>query len=1274
MKNAFKKAFTGAVAVLTIIWSIGIVNLPMTAKAASAGDVIKGTTLSTVYYYGSDGSRYAFPNEKTYLAWYEDFSGVKTLTDSALAAIPLAGNIVYRPGSRWIKIQSDPKTYAVTTDGTIRWIETEDVAEGLAGSDWNAFIDDVSDTFFVDYTVGTSLMSAADAYEGALVADGSDTYLIWGGEKLLVSDMDANRFQTRFVLDGASIDLDGITTGTELAAEDSEIVDTAQLGGTTSTTTGGLSVSLASDTPASATIPDTVDAIPFATWKLTATDGAVDVSAIQVKMGGIAPTTNISNVYLYEGDTRLTNSKSINSTTRLGTFGSLGLSFEDGETKYITLRADIASLSSSGDSAYFEIVDADAITTDSEVSGSFPVTANSMTFSTTTAGTLTVTKSGTVANPTLGEEGATLAKVLLAASTEGASVYQIAFNVDNAADHDNFKLYNGTTLLSTGTRSAKTVTFSLSDPLVIDKGGNEIITLKGDVGGESTETITVAIEESADVMATGSIYGFNMNIDITAYDEEGATCSTECTQSTIQGGELTFAFNGPSSADIAVDSNDQTLMKFTVTAANWVEIQALPIVLRISGGDNAADDNDLLNQTASDANYTDISVRLEDGTVWMGPEELSATNAGSSSTDDVYQTLTFDDYQSLQAGESVDAIVTVDVGTDTDLATAPDLIRAEIDVSAISAEDSNGDTLSSASIVPSADVAGYYMTLVSSALTVTSAATPWDASYVIGTNAVQMAGYSFVAGESSDITVSAFKAYIVGDDDGAITGTTNENDITYANDHLSSCSIYDGVSGALVDGPEGITTANTGTTNYVSFDSFEWVVAAGETERLVVKCDLANATLESSDNDLYNVIVADDGDMTAEDAEGDSVDILYDYDNDATEESETLTSGTDMTECDHFADIIANSVGTLTVAAAADQPSSTIILGNSTGVTVHKLKFTTTKEAFVIKKVTFAQASTTPSATVADSVAAAVHVAYTNSDGAAETKTGYVSGQVLAFDNMDMYVGKDASAYLTVTIDTTIVDSTTIDGATFDLDLDSSSASEFEAIGESSGDTLDGTELSGSDPSGNAMTLYKTKPTISLASGSPSGAGMPGLSEVFRFNIAADSRGYVTLNEVIFKMTSTDNTGTPTAWNKCDQNGSATYGIDESDLSIYDTSDMSTALDAVGDSTEWKFYDSSDGSECTDGTDVVDYIRLILTTADEIAAGTTVTYGLYLDTTGASAANDDSLRLDLDTNTNTDAGVTGTVGTIKWADDAYDTSLYASLVKTLPVTGGTILY
>ena len=1280
MKNAFKKAFTGVVAVLTIVSTLGLANVPQTAQAASAGDVIKGTTLSTVYYYGSDGSRYAFPNEKSYFTWYTDFSDVVTLSDSALASIPLAGNIVYRPGSRWIKIQSDPKTYAVTTEGEIRWIETEEVAEGLAGSDWNAFIDDVSDTFFVDYTVGTSLMSAIDGYEGALVADGTTTYMISGGEKLSVSaaGMTANRLQSRFVLDGSGVDLDAMTTGTALTVENTVMTDTAQLGGAT-VATGGLSVSLASDTAASATIPAAADSVPVATYKLTATDGDVTVSQMIFRLGGVGATANISNVYLYEGNDRLTNARSINATTREVTLSpSNDLVIEDGETTYITVRIDVAAAATTtaGDTVYFSLVDASDVTTDSDVSGNFPVSSNTMTFSDTSAGTLTVTKNGSISNPTVGEEGATIAKVKFAAATEGASLEQVMFDVDNAADHENFELYNGSELLALGSADGKKVTFVFATPLVIAKGDSETLTMKADIGGETSDVLAVAIEESSDVMAVGSIYGFNMGIDVTAYDQTGAvTCTTECSESTLQGGELTFAFNGPSSADIAVDSNDVVLMNFTLTSANWTELQHLPIALTVSAADTTADDNDLLNNTAADANYTDICVRLEDGTIWMGPEELTvlATGADANALDQT-QTLTFDDYQELQAGESFDLMVTVDVGTDTDL--NADKINAAIVMASVTAEDINGDALATTDIVPTANVTGYNMTLTTSSLTVDESSTPSAATYVVGTASVPLVGYSFTAGNSSDITISDVTYLIAGDSD--TTFSTETRDVVVS-DHVSSCSVYDNVTGALIDGPEGVaasTTSDATATYSVSFENFSWTVEAGGTEKMLLKCNLANvAADETADasNDTYKAYLETTDSvptMTAENADGDSVTPAYDIDGDLDGTADADDDADFDTAPAAAPQLTVTESGSLTVTKASDAPTATIVLGSSTGVSTAKYRFAATNEAFVVNQL---QLVNSIGATY-DRGINSVTISYTNSDGATETKTGYMSNAIADFGGLDLYVPTTEARYLTVTIDTNTVSSTgATSGDQFDLDLDML-ADTMQAVGVGSGTTIYSDTDSGinsgaaTDLDGNTMTLYKTKPTISLASGSPSGSGIPGLNEIFRFNVAADSRGYVIVNEFTFKVNSQDIA--TSGWNDCD---AADWGV-ATEWALYDSADVSTEL---GENADWLFYSDADSATCVANEALV-WVKLDLEAnadnGDEIAAGSTITYILKADTTGASPANDDSLRIDIDTEANILAGVAASADAIEWEDDSNTAGIDGTLVKNLPVNGGTIIY
>ena len=149
MRGIFQKYFI----LFLVIFLSGIFYLPLELKAAATnpGDLIKISSSSAVYYFANNGSRYVFPNEKIYFSWYYNFSKVKTISDAAMADIPIGGNIFYRPGTRLIKIESDPKVYAVEPQGMLYWIESEAAAIALYGSNWASRVDDLSAAFFGDY-------------------------------------------------------------------------------------------------------------------------------------------------------------------------------------------------------------------------------------------------------------------------------------------------------------------------------------------------------------------------------------------------------------------------------------------------------------------------------------------------------------------------------------------------------------------------------------------------------------------------------------------------------------------------------------------------------------------------------------------------------------------------------------------------------------------------------------------------------------------------------------------------------------------------------------------------------------------------------------------------------------------------------------------------------------------------------------------------------------------------------------------------------------------
>lgn len=138
-----------------------LIIAPVNAAVPADGSIVKGPGSPTLYFV-SNGQRYVFPNANIFYSWYPDFSAVKELTESDLAALPLAGNVQYRPGVALVKLQTDPKVYAVSADGELRWIETEEVAQSLYGNNWNLLVDDLPDSFFFNYRFGNKIAKNDD--------------------------------------------------------------------------------------------------------------------------------------------------------------------------------------------------------------------------------------------------------------------------------------------------------------------------------------------------------------------------------------------------------------------------------------------------------------------------------------------------------------------------------------------------------------------------------------------------------------------------------------------------------------------------------------------------------------------------------------------------------------------------------------------------------------------------------------------------------------------------------------------------------------------------------------------------------------------------------------------------------------------------------------------------------------------------------------------------------------------------------------------------------
>lgn len=531
--NKLRKFLVIGVMVMTVFATMGMVA-PSVEAAASAGDLIKMDGLSSVYYLGADGKRYVFPNTETYMSWYSDFSGVVTIPASELQSYPLGGNVVMRPGTKLVKITTDPTVYAVEPNGTLRSIVSEANAIALFGTNWNKRIVDVPDAFFTNYTIAAPL-SVGQIPAGSLVksADSADVYYYDGTNYRAIASeaaFNANRFQFSNVLTVSN----SVTAGGNAIAT-AELVNVAQ-GGTPVgpvVTGSGLMVSLNAATPISASVPNNGVTIPMAKVNLTAAnDGAVTVNSITVQRIGLSSYDQIDRVWAEHNGVIVASKKSMNSNNESILTFSPALTISAGQTVALDILATLAGASGN---IGLSIASASAVSaTAASVSGSFPINGNLMSPTTYNVTELTVASSFATSTAYVGDEELEIGQFDVNFTKYSKDVVLKSLMLRNLGNEElsnvlmNIYLENNGNKVATGVVSGKYVTFNFANGGfdMLRDDGNQTFNIVADVIAKETtntaDSIILSMNKAEDLVANEVANGFGVIVKNTAALTVGA--------------------------------------------------------------------------------------------------------------------------------------------------------------------------------------------------------------------------------------------------------------------------------------------------------------------------------------------------------------------------------------------------------------------------------------------------------------------------------------------------------------------------------------------------------------------------------------------------------------------------------------------------------------------------------------------------------------------------------------------------------------------------------
>ncbi|HUT22263.1 MAG TPA: hypothetical protein VMX18_02530 [Candidatus Bipolaricaulota bacterium] len=980
-----KKVFTFGVVLATIVWSMGVAAFVPVASAAvlEPGDVIKGS-FDAVYFYASDGKRYVYPQDKYYFTWQYDFSVVRNITDSELADISLASNVVTRYGTELVKIQSIPSVYAVSREGDLYKVADQTAAEDLFGSTWSSRILDVQDSFWNNYNDTSTELDGTWYPDGFLLktAAASDVWLIWDDMKHLVPSEDvfvANRFKWEYVTVTTQAVLDSYTEGDVVSGADATYLDDSQGGGTAAPVAadGTLTVSLASDTPATQTAPFGATGVEVAKYTFTAgSDAAITVNTLAIKRVGLGSPSELSKIYLYDGSLKLTSGKTISTSTNLAYFNNLNLSVGAGQSKTLTLFADIAYSPATNGSHQFEMTNATSISSTAEsVVGSFPVRSNTLNISTVQVGKVDVESNGQAYTRKIGEVGVEVSNFSVHVNTvedahfSGLTIYNSARDIFN-----NMKIYRGSDLVSTCTESGDYFVCDLDTAWPIERGDSVSFTAKADVTGRDADTGTLYVRYNTDVRATGDTYGYNMYVDAAvggsanSYVEE-ADSSPLSNTTTAEASQLSVAFNGPSSTDVSKNTNKVVLMNFTMTAQGSIDVERATVTM--SGTGLAAADME--------------NLELICGGI------VVADTASPAATDNA-----FTDTWSLAAG-ATECQVRVDVSNtasdgDKILATLKDLTSTS---NWVFKDSDTGDAITD--IVPSGNIAGNEMTITETSLSIDLAGTPAGGNtYVKGSNGVSTVGFVFTAGNAADVKVNTIKLTAYLDANATTFAAGDKNQASNAEDVISKVAIYDDGATSPLATAKGLTVGTSAIT--VQFDTLNWMIPAGTSKQLVVKVDLSTTAPYDGTSDRFAMALAAAADVSAEYGFGTSI-------------TPNLINGNTDPDTAPGRYQTVTSTGTLTVNIGSATPLVNLVVAGRQGVDFTKVKFAASNEAFVIEKL---RIKNQEFSTMYDDEFTSVVLSYTNSVGATVTKSAFLSGGIADFNGLDIYVPKDGDTTITV--------------------------------------------------------------------------------------------------------------------------------------------------------------------------------------------------------------------------------------------------------------------
>ncbi len=415
----------------------------------------------------------------------------------------------------------------------------------------------------------------------------------------------------------------------------------------------GLTVMLASNNPAGGTVVDTQGLAPLAMFTFVNGDNAeVKVTSLKVKRVGISADATLTNVYLFDGARRLTDSASV-SSTMINFNDTAGIfTVPAGGSKTISVVSDIDG--AVGETVGVQIVSmTDVSTNASSVKGSFPVSGNMYTIA---AGTSLATAYMSDASGNVTPAAASIDPQNdyaiwydnMIVGTRAVWLQRMAFRVGGSvsrqSDVKNYRLLvDGVQVGSTVAMSDANdyITFDLTgNPVKLETGTRQIKVLADIIGG-SNKNVYLSLRTAADVTVVDS----QVNVALS-----------------LKRGDTTTTFTAEDSGTQSINSGTLTVTKMTTSPSGNV-VDAANNVLLAKYEFKAAGEKVKVESLRVSATVSDGSVgKLRNGAVYANGVQIgSTTDIQEDSSSPAYTTFNFGSSLIVEPGSPVTVEVRADM-------------------------------------------------------------------------------------------------------------------------------------------------------------------------------------------------------------------------------------------------------------------------------------------------------------------------------------------------------------------------------------------------------------------------------------------------------------------------------------------------------------------------------------------------------------------------------------------------------------------------------------